>query len=159
MIITLLLTLAIGTADTIEMNYESKRLFDVINAKRRVDEIPELTLDKGLSYIAYLHCLDLDKYYDKNCSLVSWSKKSGYSYGCVSKDSPDLNVMYNKPKEVLGYEGVGHELICLTDRNITYEMAYTLLRRSQFYSSLLVGANYTRVGVYIHKNIVSVWLM
>ena len=159
MIITLLLTLAIGTADTIEMNYDSKRLFDVINAKRRVDALPELTLDKGLSYLAYLHCIDLEKYSDTSCSLVSWSKQSGYSYGCVSNDNPNLEVMYNKPKEVLGYKGVGHELICVTDRNINYEMAYTLLRRSAFYSSMLVGTNYTRVGVYIHKNIVSVWLM
>lgn len=159
MITTLLLTITLLTTDTIEPTYESKRLFEVINAMRRVDEIPELTMDNGLNYVAYLHCVDLDKYYDKNCSLVSWSKKSGYSYGCINKDSPNLNVMYNKPKEVLGYDGVGHELVCVTDRNINYEMAYTLLRRSAFYSGMLVGTNYTRIGVYIHKNIVSVWLM
>lgn len=155
MLITLLLTIA--TLDTAQPQAVS--LLGVINAKRRIEDVQELKMDKGLNRLAYLHCMDLEKYNDTSCSLISWSKNSGYSYGCVNKDNPGLEVMLNKPKEVLGYDGVGHELVILTDIQLDYEKAYTLLRRSLFYSKLLVGQDYTKVGLYMHKNILSVWLM
>jgi len=58
MITTLLLAITIATADTTKLppNYESERLYSVINAGRIVNNLEELQLDSAMTYMAYRNC-------------------------------------------------------------------------------------------------------
>jgi len=160
MITTLLLALTIASSDTaIKPTEDMETVVRLINMERSDAGAKPLVMDNRLNYLAYLHAADLVNNHDTTCSLISWSKKSGYEYGCVDTINGSLDIMLKKPKEVLGMKGYGFEMVAMTDIMLDLSKAYWLIYTNRFNRELMVQRKHKRVGVCIYKNVVSVWLV
>ncbi len=89
------------------------RLYTLINDFREKQGLPVVPVSRALCYVAKIHARDL---YHNNpdtsfCSLNSWSDKGEWTACCHSRFTPNPSCIVNKPKELAGYAGEGHELV------------------------------------------------
>jgi hypothetical protein len=91
---------------------EEKKLYDLITAYRRTRKLPAVPISAKLTQVAKAHVQDLNKNYedDNKCNMHSWSKKGDWSPCCYTDDHAQAACMWDKPKEIAGYEGNGFEI-------------------------------------------------
>jgi len=96
----------------------------LINNYRQQQGLPSIKLSSKLSAVAFAHIRDLSTYHpEKTCgakgTLHSWSNhgnwqgKNGDSHWkgcCYPDDHSNAPCMWNKPKEIAGYQDYGYEV-------------------------------------------------
>ena len=89
-------------------------LVDAINAYRKENGLKAVPISSKLTAVARAHVLDLAKHSPhKTCggNLHAWSDKGKWKGGCYTSDERDTYpIMWNKPKEIAAYEGLGFEV-------------------------------------------------
>jgi hypothetical protein len=89
------------------------RLVDLINAFRKEQGLPEAPLSPRLTAVALAHVNDLvhNRPHAANGNLHSWSRGEHWSGGEYrADDKSTCPVMWDKPREIAGYEGHGFEI-------------------------------------------------
>ncbi len=149
------------------INSSELDLFNKINAYRTERGLPELSLSKSLSYVAYLHVRDLKINRPdtvKGCNMHSWSSRGNWSAFCFPKDQIKRKSVWDKPREITKYPGQGFEVIYHTSENdATPDDALSLWRSLAASQSIILNTGryiknkWKVAGVALYKGYASVW--
>ncbi|MEQ8362621.1 MAG: CAP domain-containing protein [Cyclobacteriaceae bacterium] len=114
----LLLTSFTKTPPAIEeevcLSQEERKLFDLIMDYRKSKKLKPIPYSAKLTKVAQTHVKDLMENYAytsrNECNPHSWSNKGNWSSCCYTSDHAQASCMWDKPKEISGYEGNGFEI-------------------------------------------------
>ena len=101
---------------------EEKNLEMEINNYRETLGLPRIIFSSKLTKVAQLHALDLQKYPPKGkCNMHSWSGKGEGGGCCYTPDHKNPKCMWDKPKQLAGYEEKGYEIAAMnTDPSVNW---------------------------------------
>lgn len=88
------------------------QLFREVNIYRKNRGLPEIRLSAALTRVAQAHVADLTQFNPDTaqCNLHSWSGNGDWSPCCYTDDHARAKCMWDKPREISGYEGNGFEI-------------------------------------------------
>ena len=109
-----------GEPDTWEpeespLTANEQELYDLINAYRVDNGLPEIPLSYSLTVVARAHVQDLIDHGSEilipgQCNLHSWSDYGPWTGCCYDPDHSQAACMWNKPSELTNYTGHGFEI-------------------------------------------------
>lgn len=98
-------------ADPDQPTNDERTLARLVNEYRKANDLAPLPLSRSLSKVARLHARDLARHgFDDECSIHSWSSDGPWTPCCYAPDHRAATCMWNKPRELTDYEGVGYEI-------------------------------------------------
>ncbi len=94
------------------LNAEEDKLYKLLIDYRKSKNLPAISISAKLTKVAQAHARDLTTNYKQSdrCNFHSWSKKGDWSPCCYTSDHKQAACMWNKPKEIAGYQGKGYEI-------------------------------------------------
>jgi uncharacterized protein YkwD len=105
------------------LSSEEQKLYDLIMEYRKSKGLASIPLSGKLTLVAQTHAHDLtDNYtfdYDNKCNPHSWSKKGKWSACCYTNDHKQAKCMWDKPKEIAGYNSSGYEIAYYSSKGAT----------------------------------------
>lgn len=146
------------------MNGFEQQLYALIDNYRSENEAHTIEVSKKLTFVAKLHARDL--YHNRidkdSCSMQSWSDQGFWNACCFSeRDNDKQACMWDKPKEITGYEGKGYEVIY--NGGSEPKRIMELWKGSSFYSDILKNSgryankDWAAIGIGQYKNVTVVW--
>lgn len=151
-------------AEIRERSPEHWKLVDLINAYRRRIRLPSISLSPKLTIVAYLHVRDLaEKQPHKTYgSLHSWSQGQRWTGGAFRLgDEKTYPVMWEKPKEITGYQGNGFEISAASVRDMPH--ALQVWQRSALHNDVILNRRIWRdlhwraIGAAFYKGFACAW--
>lgn len=144
---------------------EEKQLFEAINAYREGRGLPAVPFSPALSKVAKAHARDLMENYqpNKRCNLHSWSDKGAWTDCCYRDNHKNPECMWDKPKEIAGYDSPGYEIAYWHSAAATPEHALEVWIKSPGHHAVLSNlppfnaATWKAMGVGIYKQYAVVW--
>lgn len=135
---------------------------------RKEKGLKPIPLSAGLTKVAQTHILDLNTNYDfsrlEKCNTHSWSRKGDWSSCCYTDDHKKAECMWDKPKEISGYQSRGYEIVSWEfPGEISAEVALREWKKSPGHNALLVNsgnfkqADWQAIGIGVGGNYASVW--
>ena len=120
-IATLLFSFSL-TKDPEKMSTDEEKLFKEINSYRKSLKLPEIPYSPKLTRVAQIHAKDLsDHPPTEKCNMHSWSGKTEGSACCYTSDHKNPECMWQKPRELAGYEEAGYEIAAMnTDPEVDW---------------------------------------
>lgn len=140
-------------------------LFEMINDYRDEQQLSRVPLSKSLTLVAQIHAKDLVENYtpSKECNPHSWSSKGDWTSCCYTNDHKKADCMWNKPKEIAGYDSPGYEIAFWHSAAAIPGDALEGWKKSQAHNPVIVNegqwqqVNWKALGVGIYKNYAVVW--
>lgn len=146
------------------------KLANLINEYRRSKKLAAVPVSRSLTKVAQLHAQDLAENYKagKNCNLHSWSNDPRWSSCCYTPDHRKASCMWDKPRELTGYQGDGYEIAYFSnfDYQTDEEFVKDALKgwkESRGHHELIANlgkwktAEWKAMGIGIHGDYVVVW--
>jgi hypothetical protein len=142
------------------------RLYTMISEYRKQNGLNIIPVSKSLCYVAKIHARDLfiNNPDTSSCSLNSWSDKGLWTSCCHSRSSPNPNCILNKPKELTGYSGEGHELTYWDSRQLHPDTVLRFWQSIEQTRDILLNLkkwsnfNWKAIGVGLYKGYACVWV-
>ena len=110
----LLVSTSLSPTDPPCLSTEEKKLYDLIMAYRKTKHLKAIPFSAKLTLVAQTHVRDLMQNFDYehrgDCNPHSWSDKGSWTACCYTPDHKQAACMWNKPKEIAGYESEGFEI-------------------------------------------------
>ena len=97
----------------VELNTEEQKLYNQIMEYRKQNGLLPIPLSKALTFVAKSHVVDLgvtESKRDSNCNMHSWGEDPRWTSCCYTNDHAQASCMWNKPKEMTSYPGIGYEI-------------------------------------------------
>lgn len=149
------------------LSVEEQKLYEIIMDYREEKELSKIPFSAKLTKVAQMHAEDLSKHYKfdpKNkCNPHSWSKNGDWSPCCYTNDHKQAQCMWDKPREIAGYDGDGYEIAYYHSDAATAEPALKGWQKSSGHNPLLVNSGIWKeiewkgIGVGIYQNYAVVW--
>lgn len=146
---------------------EEMKLYELIMAYRKEKGLPPIPFSTKLTNVAQTHAKDLAENYkfdpDNKCNPHSWSKKGKWSSCCYTNDHKEAKCMWDKPKEIAGYESPGYEIAYFSSRGATAEEGLAGWQKSAGHNPLLINegmwekAQWKAIGIGLYKEYGVVW--
>lgn len=146
---------------------EEQDLYDLISAYRKSVNLPPIPLSQRLTKVAKAHTRDLMENYsfsvNNTCNPHSWSEKGGWTPCCYTADHKEAQCMWNKPKEIAGYPGLGYEIAYYTSGEASAVEAIEGWKKSPGHNPLLVNTGiwsnvkWKALGIALYGNYGVVW--
>lgn len=146
---------------------EEKKLYDLMMAYRKAKGLPSIKLSGKLTLVAQTHARDLAdnyKFDPKNkCNPHSWSSKGRWSSCCYTNDHKQAECMWEKPKEIAGYEGAGYEIAYYSSAGASAHEGLEGWKRSPSHNPLIVNegiwgkVKWNAIGIGFYKEYGIVW--
>lgn len=146
---------------------EEKRLYDLIMEYRKSKGLQSIPFSIKLTRVAQVHARDLAMNYrfdiENKCNPHSWSDKGTWSSCCYTSDHKEAKCMWDKPKEISGYDSPGYEIAYYSSRGATAAEGLEGWQKSPSHNPLLINdgmwskANWKAIGVGIYKEFGIVW--
>jgi hypothetical protein len=141
-------------------------LVDLINDYRRRNGLHAVPLSPRLTAVAALHVKDLEKHrpHEVYGSLHSWSETGRWTGGAYREsDDKTWPLMWQKPKEIAGYDGFGFEISAARVRDLRHALA--VWQVSPSHNNLLLNRErwkdprwqWQAVGAVFHKGYACAW--
>ena len=93
---------------------EEKKLYELIMDYRKSKKLKSIPFSSKLTLVAQTHVRDLMDNYDYatrgECNPHSWSDKGQWTSCCYTADHAKASCMWDKPREISGYQGDGFEI-------------------------------------------------
>lgn len=125
------------------LNKEEQKLYELMMDYRKSKGLPSIPLSAKLSLVAQTHARDLMANYkfdvNNKCNPHSWSKKGKWSACCYTNDHKQAKCMWEKPKEIAGYEGYGYEIAYYSSRGATAEEGLAGWKLSPGHNPLIIN--------------------
>jgi hypothetical protein len=168
----LCLILSCNISNAQELTDQERRLYDMINEYRAQYGLPAIPLSKSLTYVAQQHSKDLhiNRPFNGNCNMHSWSGNGAWSSCCYTSDHTQADCMWNKPREMTGYQGNGYEIShgysnysTYAGYDITPESSLNGWKSSPGHNSVILNQNiwqsmrWQAIGIGMHKDFSVVW--
>lgn len=149
------------------LNEEEAKLYRIINEYREQKKLDPIPYSAKLSMVAQVHAKDLADNYDFNpknkCNPHSWSRKGKWSSCCYTNDHKVAQCMWDKPKEIAGYESPGYEIAYYSSAGANAEEGVAGWQKSPSHNPLLINSgmwksvDWKGIGVGIYKEYAIVW--
>jgi uncharacterized protein YkwD len=146
---------------------EEKKLYDLVMQYRKSKGLQPIPLSSKLTKVAQVHAVDLATNYkfdvDNKCNPHSWSKKGNWSSCCYTPDHKEAQCMWDKPKEISGYESPGYEIAYYSSAGATAAEGLEGWKKSPAHNPLIINqgiwekANCKAVGIGFYKEYGLVW--
>lgn len=144
---------------------EEKELFRLINEYRQTRNLPAVPLSPALNKVAQAHAKDLMEHYTQSnrCNMHSWSKNRDWSGCCYTDNHKKANCMWDKPKEIAGYESPGYEVAYWHSAMAMPGEALEVWKKSPGHHAVLANlgpfkqANWKAIGVGVYQQYAVVW--
>lgn len=88
------------------------QLIELVNAYRAENGLTAIPASPSLCTVAAAHTRDLAEHAphaQPGCNLHSWSDGGDWMPCCYTEDHAQAPCMWNKPRELTGYRGIGYE--------------------------------------------------
>jgi uncharacterized protein YkwD len=173
--ILLLITVSVGFTPVPEptsyheicLGTEEKKLYDMIMEYRRTKGLPPIPLSAKLTQVAQTHTRDLSDHYtfdaNNKCNPHSWSDKGTWTSCCYTPDHKEAACMWQKPKEIAGYEGNGFEIAFYSSAGATPKEGLDGWKASPGHNPLLINTGiwkdvkWNAIGISLYKSYGLVW--
>jgi len=147
------------------LSQEEKQLHEIINAYRKTKKLKAVPISASLTQVAKAHAVDLMDNYKKSdkCNPHSWSKSSKWSGCCYTNDHKQAACMWDKPKEIAGYESPGYEIVYWHSAAAQPEGALKGWQKSKSHNPIIINdgmwskVDWNAIGVAIHEQYAVVW--
>jgi uncharacterized protein YkwD len=149
------------------LNSEEQKLYKLIMEYRKTNNLESIPISAKLTKVAKTHARDLSENYDfkpnAKCNPHSWSKHGSWTSCCYTSDHKEASCMWNKPKEIAGYEGSGYEIAYYSSAGANAEEGLAGWKISPGHNPLLVNSGmwskvkWKALGVAIYKEYGLVW--
>jgi len=152
---------------------KEKEIADLINNYRLENGLDPIPISKSLTKVAQVHAKDLSynrPYTLNGCNMHSWSTKGSWSSCCYTKKHENKDCMWNKPKELTNYKGLGYEICFGFTETEVYAgdtiaplAAFNAWKLSPGHNAVLINkeewkfAEWNAIGVGINRDFVCVW--
>lgn len=152
--ITLVFCLFLGFGFTVEdrlmpvasvcLNAEEQKLYELMMAYRKQNGLESIPISAKLTQVAQAHARDLMASYkfDPNakCNPHSWSKKGKWTSCCYTNDHKQAKCMWDKPKEIAGYNGRGYEIAYYSSKGASAEEGLDGWKKSPGHNPLIINS-------------------
>lgn len=153
------------TVEEVCLSPEEKKLYDIINAYRKTKKLKAVPISSSLTQVAKLHAIDLMENYKKNdkCNPHSWSNKGNWSSCCYTNDHKQAACMWDKPKEIAGYESPGYEIVYWHSAAAQADGALKGWQQSKSHNPIVINdgmwnqVEWNAIGVAIYEQYAVVW--
>ena len=152
--------------DSICLTAEEKKLYDLIMYYRKQKKLPPIPLSNKLTLVAQLHAKDLAEQYnanDERCNLHSWSAKGKWTPCCYTDDHKKAQCMWDKPREIAGYQSNGFEISYYSGGGATAQEGLAGWKVSTGHNQVLINEGiwktikWNAIGIGIYKEYGVVW--
>lgn len=148
------------------LNVEEKKLYDLIMQYRKSKNLESIPLSAKLTMVAQAHARDLAEHYDykpnNKCNPHSWSQKGNWT-ACCYRGAKEASCMWNKPREIAGYQGEGYEIAYYSSIGASAQEGIDGWKLSPGHNPLLInsgtwsGRKWNAIGIGIYKEYGLVW--
>ena len=145
---------------------EEKKLYDLIMAYRKEKGLSVIPLSEKLTRVAQLHAKDLSENHNPNngkCNLHSWSKKGKWTACCYTDDHKQARCMWDKPREISGYNSNGYEISYFSSIGANAEEGLTGWKKSPGHNRVIINdgtwnqITWKAIGIGFYKEYGVVW--
>ncbi len=154
-------------AQPVCVSEEEKKLYDLIMQYRKSKKLKPIPYSEKLTRVAQAHVRDLEDHFDYenrgDCNPHSWSDKGTWSSCCYTPDHKQAKCMWDKPKEISGYEGEGYEIAFYSSDGAEADEGIEGWKKSAGHNPLLINSGtwekleWKGIGVGIHGKYAVVW--
>jgi uncharacterized protein YkwD len=167
-LLTILLSvrMAPNSSNQVCLKPEEKKLYELIMEYRKEKNLESVPLSAKLTLVAQTHAKDLSenfKPFEGKCNLHSWSKKGKWESCCYTDDHKKSECMWNKPKEIAGYESSGYEIAAYHSAGANAVDAIAGWKVSAGHNRVMINdgiwkqIKWNAIGVGIYKEYGVVW--
>lgn len=119
-----------------------------------------------LTKVAQQHARDLAENYNpenKKCNIHSWSGKGKWKACCYTSDHKQATCMWNKPKEIAGYNSSGYEIAYYSSRGASAAEGLAGWKTSPGHNMVIINegtwknATWKAIGIGLYKEYGVVW--
>ncbi len=149
---------------TQELSKEELKLYNLIIEYRKSYGLPEIPISKSLTFVAQTHARDLmiNRPDTAECNLHSWSNKGKWESCCYTDDHAKATCMWEKPRELTNYSGLGFEIAAYSGNYISAGIALELWKYSPGHNDVILNKNiwkqeWKAIGIGIYGNYAVVW--
>ncbi len=149
------------------LSAEEKKLYDLMMDYRKSKGLDPIPLSRSLTLVAQTHARDLADHYKfdpKNkCNPHSWSSKGKWSSCCYTNDHKQAECMWNKPKEIAGYDSPGYEIAYYSSAGASAAEGLEGWKKSPSHNPLIINegvwskASWKAIGIGFYKEYGVVW--
>jgi uncharacterized protein YkwD len=145
---------------------EESRLYELMMDYRKSKGLGSIPLSEKLTQVAHAHAKDLADHYQLDpdrCNPHSWSKKGNWTPCCYTSDHKQAKCMWDKPKEIAGYEGAGYEIAYYSSTGAKAAESLAGWQKSSGHNPLIVNegiwqkAKWKAIGIGFYKSYGVVW--
>ena len=165
-ILTLTLSASRKPYEMVCMNAEEAKLYKLIMDYRKGLGLYSIPISSKLTKVAQVHAKDLEENHDPEngkCNLHSWSKKGNWSSCCYTPDHKESECMWNKPKEIAGYQSHGYEISYYSEAGANADQGITGWKKSKSHNEVMTNkgiwkdVKWNAIGIGIYKGYGVVW--
>ncbi len=149
------------------LSSEEKKLYDLMMDYRKSKGLDPIRISASLTKVAQAHARDLATNYKfdpgNKCNPHSWSSKGKWSSCCYTNDHKKAECMWNKPKEIAGYESPGYEIAYYSSAGATAVEGLEGWKKSPSHNPLIINdgiwqkANWKAIGIGFYGEYGVVW--
>lgn len=149
------------------LSAEEKRLFDLLIAYRKSKRLTSIAFSDKLTKVAQAHVRDLAANYDYenrgDCNPHSWSDKGGWTPCCYTGDPTNAACMWNKPKEIAGYDSEGYEIAYYSSAGASAFEGLEGWKKSPGHNPVVINSGswskiqWKAIGIGIYEQYAVVW--
>jgi uncharacterized protein YkwD len=149
------------------LSTEEKKLYNMIMDYRKSKKLKPIPFSSKLTQVAQAHVRDLMANFDydnkNNCNPHSWSSKGSWSSCCYTPDHKSAKCMWDKPREIAGYQGDGFEIAFYSSASATAADGIEGWKSSSGHNPLLVNTGiwakveWKGIGLGVYENYAVVW--
>jgi uncharacterized protein YkwD len=149
------------------LTLEEKKLYDLIMEYRKSKKLKPIPFSAKLTKVAQTHVRDLMDNFDYtnrgDCNPHSWSDKGSWSACCYTNDHSKASCMWDKPKEISGYDGNGFEIAYYSSGGANAAEGIDGWKKSPGHNPLLINSGtwskleWKGIGVGIYGQYGVVW--
>jgi uncharacterized protein YkwD len=146
---------------------EETKLYNMIMEYRKSRKLKPIPLSAKLTQVAQAHAHDLADNYTFNpsgkCNPHSWSKKGTWTSCCYTNDHKQAKCMWDKPREIAGYEDNGYEIAYYSSLGAQAKEAIEGWKKSPSHNPLLINdgmwskVDWNAIGIGLYKEYGVVW--
>lgn len=170
LLITTTLSKGMSQVKKTTVNAQQMELYNLIMDYRKSKGLKVIPLSNALTTVAQTHCLDLNNNnpdMETRCNAHSWSNKGKWTSCCYTPDHKQADCMWNKPKELTTYPGIGYEISVGGSKYLSFvmtpEYAINSWKNSKWHNEVMidkgmwVNKEWNAIGIGIYKGFATVW--
>lgn len=154
-------------AQEVCLSAEEQKLFELINGYRKQKKLPAIPASAKLTQVAQVHVRDLAAHFNYEnrgaCNPHSWSEHGTWTPCCYTPDHKQAACMWNKPREIAGYESEGYEIAFFSSNGAEADESLAGWKSSPGHNPVIINEGtwkdvaWNAVGVGIYGNYSVVW--